>query len=68
MNALAALAAILLASCSAEAQNIFNTEDFRQDRELWTDPAYYGNNTMYEIGEMQVELINDFEIPWVTKR
>jgi hypothetical protein len=55
MNAMAGMAATLLASCSAEAQSIFTTEDFRQDRELWTDPSYYGNNTMYEIGEMQVE-------------
>ena len=55
MIALTGMAATLLASCSAEAQNIFTTEDFRQDRELWTNPNYYGNNTMFELGEMQVE-------------
>ena len=55
MMALAGIAATHLASCSAEAQGIFTTEDYRQDRALWTVPSYYGNNTMSEIGEMQVE-------------
>ncbi len=39
-------------SASVEAQDIFTTEDFRQDREHWTDPAYYRNNTVYEIRDM----------------
>ncbi|MGY9106707.1 MAG: hypothetical protein ACKVG0_09300, partial [Alphaproteobacteria bacterium] len=49
------LTVTLLSACGAEAQDIFTTEDFRQDRALWTTPGYYGNNTMSEIGEMQVE-------------
>ncbi len=39
-------------STSAVAQDIFTTEDFRQDREHWTDPAYYRNNTVGEIREL----------------
>jgi len=53
--AMIGLALTLLSACGAEAQDIFTTEDFRQDRALWTTPGYYGNNTMSEIGEMQVE-------------
>lgn len=34
------------------AQSIFDTDDFRQDREHWTDPAYYHNNTVGELREM----------------
>ena len=37
---------------SACAQDIFTTEDFRQDRERWTDPAYYRNNSADEMREM----------------
>jgi hypothetical protein len=54
-NVVAGLTASLLASCGAEAQNIFTTDDFRQDRALWTEASYYGNNTMSEFEEMQVE-------------
>lgn len=40
----------------ANAQTtIFNTGDFHQDREHWTDPAYYLSNTVGELREMQVE-------------
>ena len=34
------------------AQDIFTTEDFRADREHWADPAYYRNNTVFEIRDM----------------
>ncbi len=47
--ALAGLAA------SADAQTIFTTEDFRADRELWTDPDYYRNNTVDEIRGMALD-------------
>lgn len=36
----------------ASAQDIFASEDFRQDREHWTDPAYYLHNTAAEIRSM----------------
>ena len=36
----------------AAAQDIFTTEDFRQDREHWTDPAYYRHNTTSEMRRM----------------
>jgi len=39
-------------STGAAAQDIFTTEDFHQDREHWTDPAYYRNNTNSEMRGM----------------
>ena len=39
---------------SAAAQDMFTTEDFHQDRALWSDPAYYRNNTVSELRNMQV--------------
>ena len=30
---------------SAETPDLFTTENFRNDRTLWTDPAYYRNNS-----------------------
>jgi hypothetical protein len=36
------------------AQTLFTTEDYRQDREHWTDPAYYEDNTARELTDMQV--------------
>ncbi len=51
------LAAFTGLSCSVPvaAQTLFTTENFREDAALWADPAYYGNNTVAEIVEMQVE-------------
>jgi len=37
------------------AQDIFATEDYRQERDLWTSPDYYRNNTVFELQEMPVE-------------
>ena len=51
----AALLAALCFAMPAGAQTIFTTEDFRQDRALWTDPAYYLNNTASELRGMQVD-------------
>jgi hypothetical protein len=34
---------------------LFTTTDFRQDRERWTDPAYYRYNTARELTDMQVD-------------
>jgi hypothetical protein len=46
------LLAGVLTGGTTTAQDIFTTEDFRQDRERWSDPAYYRNNTIYEIRDM----------------
>jgi len=46
--ATASMAALLVGlslGTPAVAQDIFTTQDYRQDRALWTDPAYYRNNT-----------------------
>ena len=51
----ATLLAGLLFAGPACAQTIFTTEDYRQDRALWTDPAYYRNNTFAELRDMQEE-------------
>ncbi len=45
-------------SAPATAQTIFTTEDFRQDREHWTVPAYYRNNTTGELRGMALDLDN----------
>jgi hypothetical protein len=45
---------------AAEAQGprtIFNTPDFRADRDRWTDPAYYLNNTPGEMGGMAFDVV-----------
>lgn len=39
---------------SAQA-TLFSTRDYRQDRERWTDPAYYLHNTARQLTDMQVE-------------
>lgn len=55
----ASIAALLLGqwlAFSATAQTLFTTEDFRQDRERWTDPAYYLNNTVDELRGMALDL------------
>lgn len=36
------------------AQTLFTTDDYRQDRERWTDPAYYDHNTARQLTDMQV--------------
>lgn len=51
----AAFLLCLFLTTGANAQTLFTTEDFRKDRERWTDPAYYLHNTAREISDMQVE-------------
>jgi len=48
---------VAAAACSGTvtAQTIFTTTDFRADRELWTDPAYYRNNTVDELRGMALD-------------
>jgi hypothetical protein len=52
----AALLFVLSLPVSSAAQTtIFNTTDFRQDRELWTDAAYYRNNTVGQLRGMGID-------------
>jgi len=56
----AALWYVIVPASAAEAagpRTIFNTPDFRQDRALWTDPAYYLNNTPGELGGMAFDVV-----------
>ncbi len=59
-RATASIAAVLVGlslSVPAAAQTtIFNTNDFRQDRALWTDPAYYRNNTVGQLRGMAINI------------
>jgi hypothetical protein len=46
----------LVVVCSQlQAQTLFTTNDYRNDRERWIDPAYYNYNTARELTDMQVE-------------
>jgi hypothetical protein len=45
------LASFLL-SVPVIAQTLFTTDDFRQDRDRWGDPAYFHNNTVDEMRNM----------------
>jgi hypothetical protein len=65
-NAMIAIAALLVvaggaAACDAMApaaggRTVFNTPDFKQDRALWTDPAYWLNNTPGEMRGMALDV------------
>jgi hypothetical protein len=53
---IAALLVGLMLSVPAAAQTtIFNTTNFHQDRELWTNPAYYRNNTVGQLRGMAID-------------
>ena len=41
---------------AAAQTTIFNTTDFRQDRALWTNPAYYRNNTVGQLRGMALDI------------
>ena len=49
------LVGLLLSVPAAAQTTIFNTKDFRQDRELWTNPAYYLNNTVGQLRGMAID-------------
>ena len=47
------VAALTLAFAgAASAQDIFTTRDYRQDRALWSSPAYYRGNTIRAMADM----------------
>jgi hypothetical protein len=53
---IAALVASLSLPAPAAAQTtIFTTTDFRQDRDRWTDPAYYRHNTVGQLRGMAID-------------
>ena len=41
-----AIVGVSLSVPAAEQVTIFTTKDFRKDSALWTNPAYYRNNTV----------------------
>jgi hypothetical protein len=49
------LAVLLLAGTAFAQTTLFTTKDYRQDRDRWTDPAYYLHNTARELTDMQVD-------------
>ena len=52
----ALLVGLLLSVAAAQQTTIFDTADFRQDRALWTDPAYYRNNTVGQLRGMALDI------------
>jgi hypothetical protein len=55
-HAFAALILCFAFGIGVDAQtNLFTTKDYRQDRDRWTDPAYYLFNTSRELSDMQVD-------------
>ncbi len=62
ITATVSIAALLVGlSLSAPAQaaaapTIFDTPDFKQDRALWTSPAYYKNNTAGQLRGMALDI------------
>ena len=56
MKILVALVGLVLYAHAAAAQaTLFTTQDYRQDRDRWSDPAYYLYNTARELTDMQVD-------------
>ena len=61
-TAKASIAALLVGlslpvPAAAQTQTtIFTTTDFRQDRDRWTDPAYYRNNTPGQLRGMAINV------------
>src|SRR5258706_6873032 len=65
LTAKASIAALLVgltvsvpagAQTTAAQTTIFTTTDFRQDRDRWTDPAYYRNNTPGQLRSMAINV------------
>ena len=47
---------VSLTTAQTAKPTIFTTTDFRQDRDLWTDPAYYRNNTPGQLRGMAINV------------
>ena len=61
IRATAAIAAVLVGlslsvPAAAQTTTLFNTRNFRQDRALWTDPAYFRNNTAGQLRGMALNI------------
>jgi hypothetical protein len=54
-GSMAALLTVLLSLPAAAQTTIFNTKDFRQDRDLWTNPAYYRYNRVTQLRGMAID-------------
>jgi hypothetical protein len=52
------LVGLSLSVPAAAQTTIFTTTDFRQDREQWTDPQYYRNNTVGQLRGMAIDVDN----------
>jgi hypothetical protein len=53
---LASVIMILAFAATAAAQTtLFSSQDYRQDRDRWTDPSYFLHNTARELTDMQVD-------------
>jgi hypothetical protein len=52
---LAACAVFGLTLPAQQPKTLFNTDDYRADRDQWTDPAYFLHNTARELTDMQVD-------------
>lgn len=50
-----ALSAPAAAQTTISQTTIFTTTDYRQDRERWTDPAYYRTNTVGQLRGMAID-------------
>ncbi len=47
---------VAVSVAAQQAPTIFTTTDFRQDRALWTDPAYYRQNTVGQLRGMAIDV------------
>src|SRR5687767_8405843 len=45
----------LVVTAQQQAVTPFTTQDYRKDKDRWTDPAYYLHNTARELTDMQVD-------------
>lgn len=52
---IATVAALAVVVAGQQQTTLFNTRDYRQDRDRWTDPAYYLYNSARELTDMQVD-------------
>ncbi|MBM3819754.1 MAG: hypothetical protein FJW14_12180 [Acidimicrobiia bacterium] len=55
MKAAAFVVATLIAGPAVAQTTIFTTTDFHKDQALWTDPAYYRNNTVAQLRGMAID-------------